>query len=114
MFKLFETPKRAEAATPVTPAAVPAATELPDIKTAYLAKSELTALRLNWIEPEPRAPIRVSARTRYSQREAAATVTPNGDGTARVVFDVPQRAVTAGQAVVFYEGERVLGGGTIQ
>ena len=46
MFKLFETPKRAEAATPVTPAAVPAATELPDIKTAYLAKSELTALRL--------------------------------------------------------------------
>jgi len=46
MFKLFETPKRAEAAAPAAPTAVPAATDLPDIKTAYLAKSELTALRL--------------------------------------------------------------------
>ena len=81
---------------------------------AELFSTELTALRLNWIEPEPRAPIRVSARTRYSQREAAATVTPNGDGTARVVFALPQRAATAVQAVVFYEGERVLGCGTIK
>ncbi|MBO5651215.1 MAG: FIST C-terminal domain-containing protein [Selenomonas sp.] len=45
MFKLFETPRKAEAAAPASPS-VPAATELSDIKTAYLAKSELTALRL--------------------------------------------------------------------
>ena len=73
----------------------------------------LTATRLNWIEPEPDAPIRVTAKTRYSQREAAATVTPCGDGTARVDFDEPQRAITAGQAVVFYDGDSVVGGGTI-
>ena len=81
---------------------------------ADLFSATLTAARLNWIEPEPDAPIRVTAKTRYSQREEAATVTPNGDGTARVDFDEPQRAITAGQAVVFYDGERVVGGGTIE
>lgn len=79
-----------------------------------LYTSALTASRLNWIEPEPTAPIRVTAKTRYSQTEAAATVTPRGDGTAAVEFDEPQRAVTAGQAVVFYDGARVVGGGTIE
>ena len=78
-----------------------------------LYTAELTASHVNWIEPEPSAPIRVSAKTRYSQREAAATVIPDG-GTVRVRFDEPQRAVTAGQAVVFYDGERVVGGGTIE
>ncbi len=80
---------------------------------ADLYSSTLTASRVNWIEPEPAAPIRVTAKTRYSQSEAAATVTPLTDGGVRVDFDVPQRAVTAGQAVVFYDGERVVGGGTI-
>ena len=81
---------------------------------ADLFSRSLRASRLNWIEPEPDAPLRVTAKTRYSQSEAAATVTVNGDGTARVDFDEPQRAVTAGQAVVFYDGERVVGGGTIE
>ena len=81
---------------------------------ADLFASALLAARLNWIEPEPDAPLRVTAKTRYSQSEAAATVTPNADGTVRVDFDAPQRAVTAGQAVVFYDGERVVGGGTIE
>ncbi len=80
---------------------------------AELYSRTLRAARLNWIEPEPSAPIRVTAKTRYSQREAAATVTPLPSGEARVDFDEPQRAVTAGQAVVFYDGERVVGGGTI-
>jgi len=74
----------------------------------------LSASCVNWIEPEPSVPIRVTARTRYSQTEAAATVTPLPDGGAAVEFDEPQRAVTAGQAVVFYDGERVVGGGTIE
>ncbi|MBQ7714192.1 MAG: tRNA 2-thiouridine(34) synthase MnmA [Oscillospiraceae bacterium] len=78
-----------------------------------LYTSALTASRLNWIEPVPAAPLRGTAKTRYSQTEAAATVTVRGDGTAAVEFDAPQRAVTAGQAVVFYDGERVVGGGTI-
>ena len=79
-----------------------------------LYASALLASDLNWIEPEPSAPLRVSAKTRYSQNEAAAAVTVNADGTARVDFDEPQRALTPGQAVVLYDGERVVGGGTIE
>lgn len=74
----------------------------------------LTADHLNWIAlPGLEAPIRVTAKTRYSQREAAAVVEPLPQGRARVTFEEPQRAITAGQAVVFYDGEAVVGGGTI-
>ena len=79
-----------------------------------LFTSVLTADRVNWISGEtPASPLRVTAKTRYSQTEAAATVHPLPDGRIRVEFDVPQRAITAGQAVVLYDGEQVLGGGTI-
>lgn len=75
---------------------------------------ELTAERVNWISiPELTAPMAVTAKTRYSQREAAATVEPLPDGRIRVIFDAAQRAITAGQAVVLYDGEKVVGGGTI-
>lgn len=80
-----------------------------------LFTSVLTADRANWISGEtPASPLRVTAKTRYSQTEAAATVHPLPDGRIRVEFDVPQRAITAGQAVVLYDGEQVLGGGTIE
>ena len=80
-----------------------------------LFTSVLTANRVNWISGEtPASPLRVTAKTRYSQTEAAATVHPLPDGRIRVEFDVPQRAITAGQAVVLYDGEQVLGGGTIE
>ena len=79
-----------------------------------LFTSVLTADRVNWISGEtPASPLRVTAKTRYSQTEAAATVHPLPDGRIRVEFDVPQRAITAGPAVVLYDGERVLVGGTI-
>lgn len=58
-------------------------------------------------------PIRVTAKTRYSQTEMQATVYPHENGI-KVVFDEPQRAVTAGQAVVLYDGDIVVGGGTIK
>ena len=58
-------------------------------------------------------PLSVTAKTRYSQREVAATVEPLPGGCIRMVFTEPQRAVTPGQAVVFYDGDLVLGGGTI-
>ena len=75
---------------------------------------ELTAERVNWLSvPEPDRPLSVTAKTRYSQREAAATVEPLPGGRIRMVFTEPQRAVTPGQAVVFYDGDLVLGGGTI-
>ncbi|HEY5640805.1 MAG TPA: tRNA 2-thiouridine(34) synthase MnmA [Dehalococcoidia bacterium] len=73
----------------------------------------LLADELTWVSGEPPAPgAKVQARIRYRGVPAAATVDVE-DSTATVQFDEPQRAVTPGQAVVLYDGERVLGGGTI-
>lgn len=58
-------------------------------------------------------PMRVTAKTRYSQKEAGATITPLENGDVLLEFDTPQRAMTAGQAAVFYDGEVVVGGGKI-
>lgn len=69
---------------------------------------------VNWIAIDHlTGPVRVTARTRYHQAEQAATVYPAQDGGIRLEFDQPQRAATPGQAVVLYQGEVVLGGGTI-
>ena len=68
----------------------------------------------NWYPfPTLTAPMRVTVKTRHSQFEQAATVYPEENGFARVEFDQPQRAVTPGQAVVLYNGDMVVGGGTI-
>ena len=81
---------------------------------ADLERDRLTAARVNWIDGIPPAgPIRAHARIRHRHREAPATITPLADDRVRVVFDDPQSAITPGQAVVFYEGEYVLGGGWI-
>ena len=79
-----------------------------------LFSASLLASRVNWISGAPAGAVRCTAKTRYSQKECACTVMPNADGTVRVDFDAPQRAITAGQAVVFYDGDVVLGGGTIE
>ena len=60
------------------------------------------------------APIRCKAKARSRMLEQPATVYPEENGVCRVVFDQPQRALTTGQAVVLYDGDRVLGGGTIR
>jgi len=74
----------------------------------------LVAGGLNWIATDPpEHPISVKAKIRYRHAEAEATVEPRGDGTVYVKFSLPQAAITPGQTVVFYDGERVLGGGTI-
>jgi tRNA-specific 2-thiouridylase len=68
----------------------------------------------NWIScEEPGEPIRVTAKTRYHAREAAATATVRPDGRVELAFDEPQRAITTGQAAVLYDGDVVVGGGTI-
>ncbi len=59
------------------------------------------------------APLRVLAKARSRMTEQPATVYPEENGFARVVFDAPQRAITPGQAVVLYDGDIVIGGGTI-
>lgn len=80
-----------------------------------LFRRELTAKNVNWIAIERLAePLTVTAKTRYSQREEAAIVEPLDETHVRVRFDTPQRAITAGQAVVFYQGDVVIGGGVIE
>ena len=74
----------------------------------------LTAEDANWIAiPELTEPLAVTVKTRYSQREASAIAEPLPGNRFRLTFDEPQRAVTPGQAVVLYNGDTVLGGGTI-
>ena len=74
----------------------------------------LVAGDFNWISiPELTAPMRVKAKARYRQPEQPATVRPLPDGKVEVEFDEPQRAITRGQAVVLYDGDVVVGGGTI-
>ena len=78
-----------------------------------LMKESLFAEQVNFISvAELKKPLKVYAKTRYSQKEQPATLYPEGDGV-RVVFEQPQRAITPGQAVVFYDGDVVVGGGTI-
>ena len=75
---------------------------------------DLTAEEMNWISiPSLNGPMAVTAKTRHSQREAAALAEPLPEGRIRVVFQEPQRAVTPGQAVVLYDGRSVVGGGII-
>ena len=72
------------------------------------------AENFNWVSSAPtREPLTVTAKTRYSQNEANAVLYQEEDGLVRVEFAEPQRAVTAGQALVAYQGEAVVGGGTI-
>jgi tRNA-specific 2-thiouridylase len=78
-----------------------------------LERTTLTASGVNWIGCEPAAPVRAEVQIRHRHAAAPASVRAVGDARAEVVFDVPQVAVTPGQAVVFYDGDTVVGGGWI-
>lgn len=78
-----------------------------------LYETTLTAHSLNWIVKPNADSFRCKAKIRYRHNEQPATVTLSGS-TATVIFDEPQRAITPGQAVVFYEEDYVLGGGIIE
>ncbi len=74
----------------------------------------LIADNVNWFPfPELTEPMTVMARARYNQKEQPAVVYPMENGRIRVLFDQPQRAMTPGQAVVLYQSDLVVGGGTI-
>ncbi len=78
-----------------------------------LYRREFAVSRVNFVSGKaPEGPAPVSVKIRYKFQEAPAMLEATGDG-ALVVFDEPQRAITPGQAAVFYEGDRVLGGGVI-
>lgn len=79
-----------------------------------LYADELIAKDLNWLtETMPTDDIKVMARIRYGAKECPARIEKVAAGIIRVKFDEPQRAITPGQSVVFYDGDRLLGGGCI-
>ena len=72
------------------------------------------AIDFNWISGlVPQGELRCSIKIRYCQAEQPATVIPAGEDAVHIIFDEPQRAITPGQAAVLYDGDTVLGGGTL-
>ena len=76
---------------------------------------ELIASNLNWISiATPEQPIEAKAKIRYRHEAAEAKIVPINGDKVHVKFSKPQMAITPGQAVVFYDGDTVIGGGTIE
>lgn len=75
----------------------------------------LVAESFNWIEgPPEEETLEVQSKIRYTMKATPARLRTQGDGLVEVTFDEPQRAITPGQSVVCYDGERVIGGGVIR
>lgn len=82
---------------------------------SMLAADEFVVERCNWIPfAEPPESVEVTAKIRYNHPGTPATVLPSADGSARVKLGTPQRAITPGQACVFYQDDLVVGGGWIR
>ena len=79
----------------------------------YLASDALLASEVNFVNPIEETTFKATAKFRYRQKDSGVTVTQRPDGTLYVVFDQEEKAVTPGQAVVFYQDEVCLGGATI-
>jgi len=80
-----------------------------------LFSDALQASKLDWVSGQaPQTPYRCFAKTRYRQPDQACVITQISNGRCEVEFDEPQRAVTPGQSVVFYQGDECLGGGIIE
>jgi tRNA-uridine 2-sulfurtransferase len=78
-------------------------------------KAECTVNRVNWVSiAEPSSPIRAEVQVRYRTKPVPVTVIPWENSRVQIVFDEPQFSITPGQAAVWYDGEKVLGGGIIE
>jgi tRNA-specific 2-thiouridylase len=79
-----------------------------------LFSKELICDKVNWMSiPGIDGPYECMAKIRYAHKGTACVLTPEADGRIKVQFQEPVRAITPGQAVVFYEQDYVLGGGSI-
>jgi tRNA-uridine 2-sulfurtransferase len=79
-----------------------------------LSSTALHTGPMHWLIDAPVSGLRCTVKVRYRQADQRALLTPNADGTAHIVFDEPQRAVTPGQYAVIYDADRCLGGGVIE
>jgi tRNA-specific 2-thiouridylase len=80
-----------------------------------VTQPECTVNRVNWVSiPEPSTPIRAQVQIRYRSTPTPVTVIPLENSRVRLVFDEPQFSITPGQAAVWYEGDKLLGGGIIE
>jgi tRNA-specific 2-thiouridylase len=79
-----------------------------------LYKSQLTLSSLHWINTTPALPLRVNAKIRYRQADQSCLIEQNQPKLYRVTFDQPQRAISPGQSIVFYQDDICLGGGIIE
>ncbi len=81
-----------------------------------LYKQSLIAEKINWLIPQPKLPLNIKAKIRYRQVDQEAEIDHANNKKDKLIVDFkqPQRAVTSGQSVVFYQGEVCLGGGIIQ
>ncbi|MDQ6894480.1 MAG: tRNA 2-thiouridine(34) synthase MnmA [Acidobacteriota bacterium] len=79
-----------------------------------LGAPEARAENVRFLSAAPDAPFRAGVRVRHRSPEVPATVVPAADGSARILFDAPVRAVAPGQSCVFYDGEVVIGGGVLR
>jgi tRNA-specific 2-thiouridylase len=80
-----------------------------------LESTEFIARGVNWVAfNEPNDPVRANVKVRYRHEPAPATIYAVADARARIVFDEPQRAITPGQATIFYNSDEVVGGGWIE
>ncbi len=79
-----------------------------------LDSMDFTARGVNWVAFDtPDKPVRANVKIRYRHEPAPATIVALPDGGAHITFDEPQRAITPGQATIFYDGDEVVGGGWI-
>ena len=79
-----------------------------------LMRRDFIVERVNWSIPELITSIRASVQIRYRHTASDAEIKLNGNNAVNVIFDKPQKAITPGQAAVFYHGERLIGGGWIK
>jgi tRNA-specific 2-thiouridylase len=79
-----------------------------------LLSDGLVAAEVNWIAPGPESAIEASCKIRYRHRPIACRIDPLPGNRAEVRFLKPEKAITPGQAVVFYDGDEVIGGGWIE
>jgi len=84
-----------------------------DKQDAQLWKNKFTVSDLSWVNSTPKLPLRSGATIRYHHPEYSASIEKIENNELLVSFDQPQRAITEGQAAVFYDGDELLGGGVI-